>query len=52
MDANSNLIANLQVGEVHESGIEDNALGVADPGDGLGHDVILCFTEARVNDRA
>jgi len=49
MDANSYLIANLQVGEIHESGIEDNSLGVADFGDRLGYDVILCFTPKQRN---
>ena len=31
------LIANFDVGEIHERGIEDDALGIANLGDGLGH---------------
>lgn len=45
MNGDVDLIADFNPGEIHQSGIEDDALGVSDLADGLGHDVILCFTK-------
>jgi hypothetical protein len=34
---NVDLISNFDTGEIHERGIKDDALGVADLADGFGH---------------
>ena len=44
MHGNVDLIADFDAGKVHERSIENDALRISDFGDGLGHDVILCFT--------
>jgi hypothetical protein len=44
MDADGDLIAHFKAGDVHERGIKHDSLRVTDLGDGLCHDVKLCFT--------
>ena len=46
MQRNGQLIAHFYAGEIHQGGVENDALGISNLGNGLGHDVILCFTEA------
>jgi len=43
------LVSNFDASEIHERGIEDDALGIADLADGLGHGVILCFTSTQTS---
>ena len=49
MNGNVHFVSNFDTREVHQSGVEDDPLGVADLGDGLCHDVILCFTERQLS---
>jgi hypothetical protein len=44
MDRHVYFVADLDPRQIHERCIKDDTLGISDPGDGLGHDVILCFT--------
>ena len=37
-------VSDLEVGQIHQGSVEDDALGVPDPGDRLRHAVKLCFT--------
>src|SRR6202007_831986 len=37
-------IADAKAGEVEQSGVEDNSLGISDFRNGFRHHVILCFT--------
>ena len=43
------LVSNFDASEIHERGIEDDALGIANLADGLGHGVILCFTSTQTS---
>jgi len=43
MDRHVYFVAHLDPGEIHERSIKDDALGVADLGDGLGHDCNTMF---------
>ncbi len=45
MNGDVHLVSDFNARELHQSSIEDDPLRVADFSDGLGHDVILCFTE-------
>jgi hypothetical protein len=38
------LVAHFNSRQVHQGRIEDDALGITNLGNGLGHGVILCFT--------
>jgi hypothetical protein len=42
-------VSDFNARELHQSSIEDDPLRVADFGDGLGHGVILCFTERELS---
>ena len=45
MNSNVHFVSDFNARELHQGGVEDDPLGVSDLGDGLCHDVILCFTE-------
>src|SRR5206468_9601673 len=49
MKGNADLVSNFQAGEIHECGVENDTLGIADLGYCFGHDVILCFTSWRLS---
>jgi hypothetical protein len=42
-------VSDFNARELHQSGIEDDPLRVSDFSDGLGHRVILCFTEGELS---
>lgn len=44
VDGHVYFVADLDAGEVHQRSIEDDALGISELRNRLGHDVILCFT--------
>ena len=44
MDRHVYFVADLDPREIHERRIKDDALGISDFRNRLGHDVILCFT--------
>ena len=44
MNGDGDLVAYLQSREIHQGGIKNDPLGIADFRYHLGHNVILCFT--------
>jgi len=50
MNLHVQFVSSLQVCQVHQRGVEDDALRVADFGDRFDHGVKLCFTDDSVKD--
>ena len=48
MQLHVQLVPHLQMREFHQRGVKDDALRIAHLGNGLCHDVILCFTDENV----
>jgi hypothetical protein len=52
MDRHIDLIADFDAGQIHQSSVKDDALGISHLRNGLGHGVILCFTPLKCQPRA